>query len=93
MIDKREEMRETTYVRIVVAAKEARRMNAERLGRGLAGDKRVTSEAIRRAFSGEVDFEFVVVDEESADARFDESDDAGLEAEAVAAPEETPLGD
>jgi len=87
------ETQETTYTRIVVAAKEARRMNAERLGRGLAGDKRVTSEAIRRAFSGEVEFEFVAADEEPANAGFDESDGDGEEEAAGTVPEETPLDD
>jgi len=56
-----EELRggDNTYTRIVVAAREARRINAIQMARGISMDGKVTSEAIRRVASGEVEWEIV----------------------------------
>jgi DNA-directed RNA polymerase subunit K/omega len=54
-----EELRggDNTYTRIVVAAREARRINAVQMARGISMDGKVTSEAIRRVAHGEVEWE------------------------------------
>jgi hypothetical protein len=54
-----EELREgeNTYVRIVVAAREARRINAIQRTRGISMDGKVTTEAIRRVAEGGVEWE------------------------------------
>jgi len=56
-----EELRrgKNTYIRIVVAAREARRINAVQMARGISMDGKVTTEAIRRVADGEVEWEVV----------------------------------
>ena len=56
-----EELRsgDNTYTRIVVAAREARRINAIQMARGISMDGKVTNEAIRRVATGEVEWEIV----------------------------------
>ncbi|MFH1279558.1 MAG: hypothetical protein ABIK65_14410 [Candidatus Eisenbacteria bacterium] len=51
-------MNGTVYERIVVAAREARRLNTIRLRGGMVDtEKKVTNEALRRAAEGKVDWE------------------------------------
>lgn len=57
MTEKKTPERENTYEQIVVAAREARRLNAIRIRRGIgAGDAKVTSEALERTLRGEVEW-------------------------------------
>jgi hypothetical protein len=56
--EKKTPKRENTYEQIVVAAREARRLNAIRVRRGIgAGDAKVTSEALDRMLRGEVEWQ------------------------------------
>lgn len=56
-----EEAKGTVYERIVVAAREARRLNAVRLRGGMVDtDAKVTNEALRRTADGDVDWEIEV---------------------------------
>ena len=47
---------ETLYETVMVAALEARRLNRRRFLSGMEGDAKVTTEAIRRAREGEVEW-------------------------------------
>jgi len=61
MSESKDTRRESPYTTIVVAAMEARRLNAVRLrgGMGALADDKITNEAMRRAFGGDVEFEIV----------------------------------
>ena len=63
---------ETRYEQIVIAAREARRLNALRIRSGLgAGDSKVTSEALRRTERGEVDWRVATESEAAEEAKAD----------------------
>ena len=56
---------ETTYEKIVVAAREARRLNGIRIRSGFgAGDAKVTIEALARTEAGEVEWRVATESEE-----------------------------
>lgn len=57
---------ENIYTRVVIAAHEARRLNAERVMRESDDDGKVTTEAIRRADEGAVEWEIALEDDEPA---------------------------
>ncbi len=59
------------YEHVMLAAKEARRLNEKYTNRGLTPLKKVTSEAIQRVEDGEVDYEY---DAEQRQAKVDDEE-------------------